>query len=149
MYIANERLKLGVDDYRMPGDPVPEADGWPWQLRESYLRNARIRLVPDPPDQAATLTARPAGRAMAAPAPGSPDSARDPSPERGTHVVQVRAAAVATSHAAATGAAAPPRRSHHAPRPAHVAPTPTPPATPTPVGAHAGGAAPKEGESSG
>jgi hypothetical protein len=49
MYIANERLHVAPGIWREVGAPVPEAETWHPLVRESYLRNARIRIAPDAP----------------------------------------------------------------------------------------------------
>ena len=62
MYIANERMKVGSDTYREVGDVVPEADTWPWHIREGYLRNHRMRLLLDPEPEPSVRAVAKTGR---------------------------------------------------------------------------------------
>lgn len=60
-YLANETMRVGrggaVVTLR-PGDPVPEAAEWPWQVRSQYLANRRILEAPDVPTPAVTRKER-------------------------------------------------------------------------------------------
>jgi hypothetical protein len=42
-YIANYRMAKADGTYHEVGDVVPEAHDWPWQIRESYIRNSRLK----------------------------------------------------------------------------------------------------------
>lgn len=44
-YVALKRLKMGKDDYRAPGEPVPEAAEW--RNLHAHIQCGQVALVPD------------------------------------------------------------------------------------------------------
>lgn len=57
MYVATRQLKLGPEDIRQPGDPVPEAATWP--NLATYLRMGWVKDVPESSSPASAAKATP------------------------------------------------------------------------------------------
>ena len=72
-YVALRRIKIGPNDVRLPGDPVPEAKGW--KNLPTYLSNGYIAATPVAGGTAPVRPPTPAPAAETAAEGAQPDPA--------------------------------------------------------------------------